>query len=164
MAGGKSQRREQNGGYHRWAQNDRRLHFGLGTNNSARISVRWPSGTDEKNYTNAPANRLYEVIEGNPVLVPIDAPTSTPPSECEPTVGMPDYESDGRPRAVHLAPNLFIATLERPRHRWRRSDPGLLGRRRIDSSHLTAIRAASGWKPTTSSTPWQQATQASAMR
>ena len=90
-AGGKSQRREQNGGYHRWAQNDRRLHFGLGTNNSARISVRWPSGT-VNNYSNVPANRLYEVIEGNPVLVPIDVPTSTPPSECEPTVGMPAYD------------------------------------------------------------------------
>ncbi len=87
-AGGRSQRREQNGGYHRWAQNDRRLHFGLGPNNRANISVRWPSGTVD-NYSNVPANRLYEVIEGNPALVPIDVPTSTPPSECEPTVGTP---------------------------------------------------------------------------
>ena len=87
-AGGKSQRREQNGGYHRWSQNDRRLHFGLGSNNAANISVRWPSGTID-NYSNVQANRLYEVREGNPALVVIDVPTSTPPSECELTAGMP---------------------------------------------------------------------------
>ena len=87
-AGGKSQRREQNGGYHRWSQNDRRLHFGLGSNNVANISVHWPSGTID-NYSNVQANRLYEVREGNPALVVIDVPTSTPPSECELTAGMP---------------------------------------------------------------------------
>ena len=33
-AGGVTQLREQNGGYHRWSQNDQRIHFGLGTNTS----------------------------------------------------------------------------------------------------------------------------------
>ena len=75
-AGGKTQRREANGGYKRWAQNDRRLHFGLGQNSTMNVSVRWPSGT-VNNYANVPADRLYEAVEGAAALVPIDI--GTPP-------------------------------------------------------------------------------------
>jgi hypothetical protein len=95
-AGGKSQLREQNGGYHRWAQHDRRLHFGLAQNTLARVTVRWPSGRIDS-YSNVHADRLYEITEGNPALVPIDVPTSTPPSECNLTIGKPAYSvSDDR--------------------------------------------------------------------
>lgn len=45
-AGGVTQVREQNGGYHRWSQNDQRLHFGLGANTVIdQLVVEWPSGT-----------------------------------------------------------------------------------------------------------------------
>jgi len=44
-AGGKTQLREQNGGFHQKAQNMQRLHFGLaGHDTIERIEVRWPSG------------------------------------------------------------------------------------------------------------------------
>ncbi len=62
-AGGVSQIREQNGGYHRWSQNHQRLHFGLGSNTSATVTVEWPSGTVDT-YTWVAANRLYKMVEG----------------------------------------------------------------------------------------------------
>ncbi len=89
-AGGKAQRRERNGGYHRWAQHDNRIHFGLGGNDFVDISVHWPSGQVDT-YTDVPANRLYEVIEGNAVLNPITVPESVPPSACAKTAGMPSF-------------------------------------------------------------------------
>ena len=79
-AGGKTQRREANGGYKRWAQNDRRLHFGLGPNSTMNVSVRWPSGT-VNNYANVPADRLYEAVEGGAALVPIDIGTPPDPPD-----------------------------------------------------------------------------------
>lgn len=43
---GKTQRRETDGGMHRSAQDDRRVHFGLGSNSTySEIEIRWPSGT-----------------------------------------------------------------------------------------------------------------------
>jgi hypothetical protein len=62
-AAGKSQRREQNGGYHRWAQNDSRIHFGLGNNQTVNLTIEWPSGT-VNHYTNVASNALYEAVEG----------------------------------------------------------------------------------------------------
>ena len=79
-AGGKTQRREANGGYKRWAQNDRRLHFGLGPNSTMNVSVRWPSGT-VNNYANVPADRLYEAVEGGAALVPITIGTPPDPPD-----------------------------------------------------------------------------------
>ncbi len=43
-AGGKTQMRIQNGGYHRWAQDMRRSHFGLGAAATVDLRVEWPSG------------------------------------------------------------------------------------------------------------------------
>ncbi len=79
-AGGKTQRREANGGYKRWAQHDRRLHFGLGSNGTMNVSVRWPSGT-VNNYTNVPVDRLYEAVEGGAALVPITIGTPPDPPD-----------------------------------------------------------------------------------
>ncbi len=62
-AGGISQLREQNGGFHRWSQNHDRIHFGLGGNSSANITVTWPSGLVE-NFNNVGANQIYTVTEG----------------------------------------------------------------------------------------------------
>jgi hypothetical protein len=44
-SGGVTQYREQNGGYHRWSQNFKRVHVGLGANTQADINVRWPDGS-----------------------------------------------------------------------------------------------------------------------
>ncbi len=62
-AGGVTQYREQNGGYHRWSQNYKRIHVGLGVNNQADVTVHWPSGTVET-FTNVAANAIYVVTEG----------------------------------------------------------------------------------------------------
>ncbi len=92
-AGGKTQRREQNGGYHRWAQHDTRLHFGLGQNTTANVTIRWPSG--QVNTFNAVAgNALYDAVEGASVLV-AKTPGTTPPAPtpvCSNISGVPSYD------------------------------------------------------------------------
>ncbi len=83
-AGGVTQLREQNGGYHRWAQNHQRLHFGLGANSVVDLTIEWPSGNVDT-YTGVPANALYRVIEGDN-YAPVGL-SEVPPSECgEPAV------------------------------------------------------------------------------
>src|SRR5690606_41592936 len=61
-AGGLRQYREQNGGFHRWSQNEKRLHFGLASNNTADITVRWPNGTTHT-FTGVAANHVYRITE-----------------------------------------------------------------------------------------------------
>ena len=58
-AGGVSQLREQDGRYHRWSHDHRRLHFGLKNNNQATVRVEWPDGTVDI-YNNVQANKLYQ--------------------------------------------------------------------------------------------------------
>lgn len=62
-SGGKTQYRESNGGYHRWAQNFKRIHVGLAENTQADIKVVWPNGSID-NLTNVAANALYKVTQG----------------------------------------------------------------------------------------------------
>ncbi len=62
-AGGKTQYREANGGYHRWAQNSRRIHVGLAANTQADVSVEWPDGTTTL-YTGLAADHLYRLGQG----------------------------------------------------------------------------------------------------
>jgi hypothetical protein len=62
-AGGVMQLRVQNGAYHRWAQDMRRSHFGLGANTTVDLRVDWPSGAVQT-FAGVPANQLYRVIEG----------------------------------------------------------------------------------------------------
>ena len=59
-AGGVTQYREQNGGYHRWSQNFRRIHVGLGGNTRADVIVHWPDGRTVQ-YTGLAADRLYRL-------------------------------------------------------------------------------------------------------
>lgn len=101
-AGGLTQLREQNGGYHRYSQNHQRLHFGLGTNQSANISVRWPSGALDT-FQNVQGNRLYQISESPANNVPgsLTVKTFGPPvhtrlnpgDEC----GEPPYNFDYGP-------------------------------------------------------------------
>jgi hypothetical protein len=63
-AGGRRQRAIVHGGVTYLSQNDRRLHFGLGTAEKAdRVEVLWPSGKREE-FRDVPAGRLHTVAEG----------------------------------------------------------------------------------------------------
>ena len=63
-AGGVTQLREQNAGYHRFSQNDKRLHFGLAGNTAMQeLRIEWPSGLVDT-YANVTADRLYAAVEG----------------------------------------------------------------------------------------------------
>lgn len=89
-AGGKTQLRVQNGGYHRWAQHHMRIHVGLGSSQKVDLTVEWPSGLVNQ-YNNVAADALYRVTEGAGIVV-VDVNGSgggggTPPSSC----GEPAY-------------------------------------------------------------------------
>lgn len=81
-AGGKTQLREQTGGFHKWSQDHQRIHFGLAQNTEVDLlEIRWPSGTVQQ-LENIPANQLIKVTEegGTP------PPTSnTPPQAVDDT-------------------------------------------------------------------------------
>ena len=62
-AGGVSQLQEYTGRYHRWSHDHNRLHFGLGQNNSATVTIEWPDGTTDV-YSNVAANKLYKAVQG----------------------------------------------------------------------------------------------------
>jgi len=101
-AGGVQQRREQNGGYRRWSQNDPRLHFGLAGNTTLDVEVLWPSGQMDT-YAGIGANGLYTLTEGASAPAAETIPTTVEPSACGLTAGIPDYD-----RAVETG--LFIWT------------------------------------------------------
>ena len=98
-AGGVTQMREQNGGYHRWSQNDQRLHFGLGANVLVdQVMIEWPSGVVDV-FPNAEvptvfADQVYELREG---LSSLDTvvfgggafPSAQPGDEC----GVPEFNA-----------------------------------------------------------------------
>ena len=59
-AGGVTQYREQNGGYHHWSQNFMRVHVGLAANTQADTTVVWPDGSSTT-YGALPANHIYQL-------------------------------------------------------------------------------------------------------
>ena len=63
-ANGVTQLRVQNGSYHRWAQDMKRSHFGLGTATAVDLRVEWPSGAVES-YPAVAVDQLYRVTEGS---------------------------------------------------------------------------------------------------
>jgi FG-GAP-like repeat/ASPIC and UnbV len=69
-AGGVTQYREHNGGYHRWSQNSTRLHAGLAGNTSANVTVDWPDGTSST-YWGLQSRRLYRLRQaGGATVIP----------------------------------------------------------------------------------------------
>jgi hypothetical protein len=66
--GGVTQLREQNGGFHRWAQDHQRIHFGLADNTTVDLEVRWPSGRVEL-FNNLASNELYRITEAQNIEV-----------------------------------------------------------------------------------------------
>lgn len=62
-AAGKTQVREQGHGYHRWSQNHKRIHFGLGPNTEFNIEVRWKNGLVDF-FNNKSADQIYNIKQG----------------------------------------------------------------------------------------------------
>lgn len=77
---GKTQLREQDGGYHRAAQNFQRIHFGLARNALVDLRVEWPSGRVDS-YSKVAVNRLYRVVEGGGLTA-----LTAPRASNEPTI------------------------------------------------------------------------------
>ena len=81
-ASGVAQVREQNGGYHRWAQNDKRIHFGLGPNATVDLEVHWPSPSHRvETFEDVAADLVYRITEGAGIEAAPLA-TTVPPSPC----------------------------------------------------------------------------------
>src|SRR5262249_42644679 len=62
-ANGMTQFRVQDGRYHRWSQDSKRIHFGLADANSVTLEIKWPGGLDQV-IQNVAANKIYTVTEG----------------------------------------------------------------------------------------------------
>jgi ASPIC and UnbV/FG-GAP-like repeat len=60
---GVTQFRVQDGRYHRWSQDSKRIHFGLASATSVALTVKWPSG-QEQTFPSVAANKLYKLTEG----------------------------------------------------------------------------------------------------
>ncbi|MGI9245453.1 MAG: CRTAC1 family protein, partial [Steroidobacteraceae bacterium] len=80
-AGGVKQLREQNGAYHRWSQDAKRLHFGLAGATTATVRVEWPGGSSQT-FTGVATNRLYRLTEGGGLQA--IQPGSAAPYQCGP--------------------------------------------------------------------------------
>ena len=63
-ANGVTQFRVQDGRYHRWSEDSKRIHFGLAGATSVSLTVKWPSGR-EQTFPNVAANKLYTITEGS---------------------------------------------------------------------------------------------------
>jgi len=60
---GVTQFRVQDGRYHRWSQDSKRIHFGLAGASSVSLTIKWPSGLVQT-FPNVAANKVYTVTEG----------------------------------------------------------------------------------------------------
>jgi ASPIC and UnbV/FG-GAP-like repeat len=87
IPGGVTQMREQNGGYHRWAQHHKRIHFGLAGNTTVDLTIDWPSGHSDT-FLAVQADQVYRVTE-NGTIEPIGI--GTPPIVVSPC-GKPRYD------------------------------------------------------------------------
>ena len=70
-AGGMTQYREQNGGYHKWTQNQigmERIHVGLAGNTQAYVRVVWPNGSEDT-FNAVAADGLYRLTQGGAITL-----------------------------------------------------------------------------------------------
>jgi hypothetical protein len=115
-AGGKTQLREQGGGYHRWSQNDKRLHFGLGSHNAVNLVIEWPSGRRDT-HNNVASGAVYTAVEGGAIKVRIPGqapgplPPPPPPGD-EPVISIADAAVAEQAGGSTL---VFDVTLDQPR-------------------------------------------------
>lgn len=89
-AGGKTQLRSQNGGYHRWSQNHQRLHFGLADNQFVDLKVYWPSGAMNE-FKDVPAGHLYRITENSGIEEVTLQSGGLPPTQPSDECGAPAY-------------------------------------------------------------------------
>jgi hypothetical protein len=64
-----AQFRVQDGRYHRWAQDSKRIHFGLASATTVSLTIDWPSGLIQT-FQNVAANKVYILTEGATAPVP----------------------------------------------------------------------------------------------
>jgi hypothetical protein len=98
-AGGVTQLREQNGGYHRWSQNHQRIHVGLGSNTSADVTIEWPSGAVD-NFTAIAADALYDAVEGGSMSTATLGPPIYTTLQAGDECGEPPYDLDYGPAVL----------------------------------------------------------------
>ena len=96
-ANGKTQLREQDGGYHRWSQDSQVLHFGLGVATEASIRVEWPGGVVDT-FDNVAADFLYRITENSGIEVL--HPGTVPPDESRFSIDDVAVNENGGPALV----------------------------------------------------------------
>ena len=64
---GVTQFRVQDGRYHRWSEDFKRIHFGLAGATSVQVTIKWPSGLVQT-FSNVAADRVYQATEGAATL------------------------------------------------------------------------------------------------
>ncbi len=90
-SGGVTQLREQNGGYHRWSQNDQRIHVGLAGNTVVdELRIEWPSGIVDV-FANVLADKLYSATEGGSLLPATPGPVVRTRVDGDEACGEPPY-------------------------------------------------------------------------
>jgi hypothetical protein len=86
---GVKQVREVNGGYHRWAQDSKRIHFGLAGAKTVDLRVEWPNG-DVAVYSDVAADKVYRITQsegiaavklGDGQLIPCGKPAYGPKTD-----------------------------------------------------------------------------------
>ena len=88
---GREQVLEQDSGAHRWAQDDTRLHFGLGSHDRAEVRVVWADG-DSQSFGTVMANQRLTLVEERSV----DSSTASSSSAGSGVRGAPDHRPVGR--------------------------------------------------------------------
>ncbi|HET7202319.1 MAG TPA: CRTAC1 family protein [Steroidobacteraceae bacterium] len=81
-ANGVQQMRVLNGSYHRWSQDQKRVHFGLAGATTVNLRVVWPDGTS-KNWDVA-TNRFYRIRQGDPSPTSVAKGWPAPAYQCGP--------------------------------------------------------------------------------
>jgi hypothetical protein len=103
-ANGVTQTRVKDGSYHRWAQDDMRMHFGLAQAKTVDLTIQWASGTVET-YPQVAVDKVYRATEGSG-LIP-ETLGQTLPYPC----GLPpEFSSlDGTALSAAVGPGAFLA-------------------------------------------------------
>ena len=96
-ANGVTQFRVQNGRYHRWSQDAKRIHFGLAGATAVDLHVEWPSGAVET-FPGVAADQLYKITEGSIGIGSAGGPGHRTGLSVRPA----GAEWRGRCRGVHL--------------------------------------------------------------
>ena len=119
--GGKTQLREQDGGYHRWSQNDRRLHFGLGASLGSngkvdKIRVEWPGGKVNE-FNNVVADSIWRLTEG-PAGIGDGAMTEVGPGAAKGDVPAAAGDECGTPAYNHDYGSAILVWRDCPGNTW----------------------------------------------